>query len=118
MDSMVDIENWILLLAEQIQKASIVGQAQESDVLEVIEYQRNSLGKQHESLGAILCYLFKGNFTSSEDLRRLLERLRKIDRFDMVLVHYIPAIISSIAQYGSPEGSGSLRDARSLHQAI
>ncbi|PGH34975.1 Cullin 4 [[Emmonsia] crescens] len=117
MDSMADIEKWLVRLGEFAQKASIVGQAQESDV-EIIEYQRSSLGKEHESLGAILSYLFKGTFTSSEDLRLLLDRLRKLDKFDMILVHYIPAIISSVSQYGSPEGSGSLRDARSLHQAI
>ncbi|PGH11260.1 hypothetical protein AJ79_04995 [Helicocarpus griseus UAMH5409] len=117
MDSMTDIEKWLVRLGELIQKASIVGQAQESD-LEIIDYQRGSLGREHESLGAILCYLFKGTFTSSEDFRILLGKLRKLDKFDMILVHYIPAIISSVSQYGSPEGSGSLRDARSLHQAI
>ncbi|EEH09991.1 Cullin [Histoplasma capsulatum G186AR] len=117
MDSMADIEKWLVRLGDLAQKASIVGQTQESDI-EIIEYQRSSLGKEHESIGAILCYLFKGTFTSSEDFRLLLDRLRKLDKFDMSLVHYIPAIISSVSQYGSPEGSGSLRDARSLHQAI
>lgn len=118
MDSMSDIEKWLALLGEQIQKASIIGESEESELLEIIEYQRHSLDKQHESLAAILCYLFKGTFTSSEDLRRLLEKLRKIEKLDLLLVHYIPAIVSSVTQYGSPEGSGSLRDARSLHQTI
>lgn len=118
MNSMEDIEKWLSLLGEQVHKASVVGQAEDPDVMEAIEYQRTSLGQQHESLGAILCYLFKRNFTSSEDLRLLLDRLRKFERFDMLLVHYIPAIIASFVQYGSPEGSGSLREARSLHPAI
>ncbi|KAK2754533.1 hypothetical protein FQN54_006934 [Arachnomyces sp. PD_36] len=118
LDSMVDIEKWLSLLGEQVQKASVVGQADDPDVLEAIEFQCSSLGRQHESLGAILCYLFKGNFTSSEDLRYLLEKLRKLDKFDLLMVHYVPSILAAIAQYGSPEGSGSLRDARSLHQAI
>ncbi|KAJ9266306.1 hypothetical protein DTO212C5_6393 [Paecilomyces variotii] len=118
MDSMGEIEKWLFLLGEQVHKASVVGQTEDPDVMEAIEYQRTSLGQQHESLGAILCYLFKGNFTSSEDLRLLLEKMRKFDRFDMLLVHYIPAIIASFVQYGSPEGSGSLREARGLHQTI
>ncbi|WEW61048.1 hypothetical protein PRK78_006537 [Emydomyces testavorans] len=118
MDSMGDIEKWLVLLGEQIQKASIVGQAQATDVLEVIEYQRQSLAKQHESLGAILSYLFKGTFTSSEDFRKLLERLKRIERFDMLLVHYLPALTFAIAQYGSSEGHGPLREARSLHLAV
>lgn len=74
--------------------------------------------QQHESLGAIVCYLFKGTYTSSEDLRFLLDRMRKLERFDMLLVHYIPAIIASLVQYGSPSGSGTQREARSLHSAI
>ncbi|THC96789.1 hypothetical protein EYZ11_003714 [Aspergillus tanneri] len=60
MTSMEDIEKWLSLLSEQIQKVSIVGQSEDLDIMEAIEYQRSSLQQQHESLGAILCYLFKG----------------------------------------------------------
>ncbi|KAL4795958.1 hypothetical protein BDV19DRAFT_378449 [Aspergillus venezuelensis] len=84
--SMEDIEKWLLLLGEQIQKASLVGQVEDQDVMEAIEHQRNSLLQQHESLGAVLCYLFKGP---------------KLDRFDGVLVHYIPSMISAFVQHGS-----------------
>ncbi|KAL1956015.1 hypothetical protein VTO42DRAFT_7830 [Malbranchea cinnamomea] len=118
LDAMTDIEKWLVLLGEQVQKAAVVGQAQETDIMEVIEWQRHSLGKQHESLGAILHYLFKGGYASSEDLRKLLEKLQKIDKFDSLLVHYVPAVIASFAQYGSPEGQGQHREARSLHEAV
>ncbi|KAI9043478.1 nuclear pore complex Nup192/Nup205 family protein [Aspergillus affinis] len=118
MTSMEDIEKWITLLGEQIQKATIVGQSEDLEVMEAIEYQRSSLQQQHESLGAILCYLFKGPYTSSEDLRVLLTRLRKLDRFDSLLVHYIPSIVSSFVQHGSPESSGSHKDARGLHTEV
>ncbi|EAW13129.1 nuclear pore complex Nup192/Nup205 family protein [Aspergillus clavatus NRRL 1] len=118
MKSMEEIEGWLLLLGEQVQKASIVGQTGDRDVMEAIEYQRNSLQQQHESLGAIICYFFKGPYTSPEDLRVLLTRLRKLDRIDGLLVHYIPAMISSFVQHGSPERSNSYKEARSLHTAV
>ncbi|KAA8652609.1 nuclear pore complex Nup192/Nup205 family protein [Aspergillus tanneri] len=118
MTSMEDIEKWLSLLSEQIQKVSIVGQSEDLDIMEAIEYQRSSLQQQHESLGAILCYLFKGPYTSPEDLRILLNRLRRLDRFDGLLVHYIPSVVSSFVQHGSPERSGSYKEARSLHTAI
>lgn len=118
MGSMEDIEKTLILLGEQIQKASIVGQAGDPDVMEAIEYQRNSLQQQHESLGAILCYMFKGPYTSPEEIRHLLNRLRKLDRFDGLLVHYIPSIISSFVKHGSPESAASYKEARSLHTAI
>ncbi|KAL5002210.1 hypothetical protein BDV10DRAFT_191784 [Aspergillus recurvatus] len=116
--SMEDIEKWLSLLGEQIQKASIVGQSEDRLVMEAIEHQRFTLLQQHESLGAILCYLFKGPYTSPEDLRILLNHLRKLDRFDGVLVHYIPAIIASFVQHGSPERSGNYQEARSLNAAV
>ncbi|KAL4973159.1 hypothetical protein BDW66DRAFT_162335 [Aspergillus desertorum] len=116
--SMEDIEKWLSLLGEQIQKASIVGQIEDQLVMEAIDHQRFTLLQQHESLGAILCYLFKGPYTSSEDLRILLKHLKKLDRFDGVLVHYIPAIIASFIQHGSPERSGNYQEARSLNTAV
>ncbi|RAK99479.1 cullin-4B [Aspergillus ibericus CBS 121593] len=118
MKSMEDIEKWLVLLGEQVQKATIVGQSEEFDIIEALEYQRSSLQQQHESLGAVLCYLFKGPYTSSEDLRLLLDHLRKLERFDGLLVHYLPCIVTSFVQHGSPESSSSYREARSLHTAI
>ncbi|OKL58312.1 hypothetical protein UA08_06541 [Talaromyces atroroseus] len=116
--AMEEMERWLTLIADQIQKVSIVGQADDADITEAFEYQRASLIQQHESLGATVCYLFKGTYTSSEDVRFLLDRMRKLDRFDLLLVHYIPAIIASLVQYGSPSGSGTQREARSLHLAV
>ncbi|KAI9928197.1 hypothetical protein MW887_002230 [Aspergillus wentii] len=118
MASMENIEKWLLLLGEQIQKATVVGQQGDSDTMEAIDYQRISLLQQHESLGAIMCYLFKGPYTSPEDLRHLVSRLRKVDRFDGLLVHYIPSVVASFVQHGSPEKNGSYKEARSLHTAI
>ncbi|KAL4778274.1 nucleoporin Nup186/Nup192/Nup205 [Aspergillus varians] len=116
--SMEDIEKWLMLLGEQIQKASLVGESEDQDIMEAIEHQRNTLFQQHESLGAIISYLFKGPYTSSEDLRILLNHLKKLDRFDGILVHYVPSIISSFVQHGSPERSSSYTEARSLNTAI
>ncbi|KAL3460377.1 hypothetical protein BJX64DRAFT_278566 [Aspergillus heterothallicus] len=116
--SMEDIEKWLVLLGEQIQKASLVGESDDRDVMEAIEHQRNSLFQQHESLGAIVYFLFKGSHTNSEDLRILVAHLRKLDRFDGVLLHYVPSIVSSFVQHGSPERASSYNEARSLNTAI
>ncbi|KAJ5568429.1 hypothetical protein N7450_010915 [Penicillium hetheringtonii] len=117
--SMGSIEGWLSLLGDQIQKASIVGQEGDADVMEAIEYQRRSLQQQHESLGAILFYLFKSTYLSPEDLRILVNTLKKLDRFDGLLIHYIPVAIEALSRYGSPENTGVSRDeAQSLHTAI
>ncbi|KAJ5098575.1 hypothetical protein N7532_005576 [Penicillium argentinense] len=119
MDSMGSIEKWLTLLSEQVQKASIVGQEGDADTMEAIEYQRRSLQQQHESLGAIIFYLFKSAYLSSEDLRILVNILKKIERFDGLLIHYVPVAIESFSRYGSPENTGVPREeARSLHTAV
>ncbi|KAJ5945720.1 hypothetical protein N7454_002559 [Penicillium verhagenii] len=118
MQSMSDIQTWILLLAEQTQRVSVIGQGEDRDVMEAIEYQRRSLHQQHESLGAILFYLFKGTYTSPEDFRILITLLKKLERFDGLLIHYIPVAIASFVQHGSPEGSRSQEEARSLHTIV
>ncbi|KAJ5713216.1 uncharacterized protein N7483_010397 [Penicillium malachiteum] len=118
LQAMNDIEKWILLLADQAQKASVVGQQEDQDIMEAIEYQRHSLQQQHESLGAVLCHLFKGSLTSVEDFRVLISQLKKLERLDGLLIHYIPLTIAAFSRYGSPEGNQSRQEARSLHSAI
>ncbi|KAJ5932503.1 hypothetical protein N7516_006992 [Penicillium verrucosum] len=118
LSSMADIQKWLSLLGDQVQKASVVGQENDRDIMEAIEFQRTSLQQQHESLGAILFYMFKGTYTSSEDFRILVNQLKNIDRFDGHLFHYIPVTIVSFVQHGSPEGSGSEKEARDLHKLV
>jgi nuclear pore complex protein Nup205 len=115
--SLRDIERRIQNLGEQLQRISVVGMTDAAEVLEVIEYQRTSLANQHESLGAIVCYLFKGNYATPEDFRIFLDLMRVLERFDRILFHYIPALVAAIVQFGSCD-SGNLQDARSLHQKI
>lgn len=116
--SMEGIEVWLQRLQDQSQKASVLGQTQSAELLRLIEIQRSMLVQQHEALGGCLSYLFLRDYTISEDLRKVLEVARKRERLDILLVHYLPALISAFFQYGSLEGAGSLQAARSLHQLI
>ncbi|PYI16341.1 cullin-4B [Aspergillus violaceofuscus CBS 115571] len=118
MTAMMDVEKWLALLSDQAQKATLVGQIEDADTMELLEFQRNSLLQQHETLGAVLSYLFKGPYTSPEDLRVLVKHLRTLDRFDSLVVHYIPCIVSAFEQHGSPEKSSSYQEAKSLHKEI
>ena len=118
--SMGDIERWLVLLNNQVQKASILGQNDNPDIMEAIEYQCRSLQQQHESLGAILYYLFKGSWLSSEDLRVMAGHLKELGRFDGLLIDYLPATVVSFARYGSPAGNPGLShtESRGLHTLI
>ncbi|KAL8949940.1 MAG: hypothetical protein Q9222_003989 [Ikaeria aurantiellina] len=116
--AMADIENWIQALAERYQGTLALGQPVTPEFDEVISFQQLSLGQQHESLGAIVTYLIKGSYTSIDDFLKLLDHLPGIDRWNHVTKHYVPAIAAFTSQYGSPDGGGSLREARTLHKKI
>lgn len=116
--AMGDIESWQIRVGEQAQKATVLGTSLGPEILAMLHTQLSSLSKQHETLGACLYYLFQGNYTISEDLRKLLEVPKRFDRIDLALVHYLPAFWAGFAQYGSSERSISHEDAQSLHQNI
>ena len=117
-DAMADIEKWLIRVAEQAQRATVLGSTQGPEVLAVLETQRSSLTRQHEALGITLCYLFRGSYTIAEDLRKLLEVPKRFDRVDVVLIHYLPAFYAAFAQYGPADRSSSFEEAQSLHKAI
>lgn len=111
-----DTEKWLQNLNDQVQKAAVVGPMQDSD-LELLQLQSSILIEQHEHLGAILCYLFKGNWTDSNDLLLLIDACKKLSRFDAIMIHYVPALFAGIYQHGSPDG-GSWTDLRVLHKKL
>ena len=88
--SMNDIKTWLLALAEKQNSASVLGQAQQPDVVEIVEYQRVSLVKQHESLGVIAFYLAKDNFSTVKDFETTLETLKRADKYDNLLCEQPP----------------------------
>lgn len=89
LSSMGDVKSWFQRLAEKLNSASVLGQLQQVEVLETIEYQRVSLVKQHESLGVILLYLVKEGHSVVTDFEQVLERLRKADKYDSLLCKWV-----------------------------
>lgn len=116
--AMSEVETWQSRLTQQAQKATVLGSSLSPEILAILDFQRSSLSKQHEALGSCSCYLFRGNYTVAEDLRKLLEVPKRFDRIDMMLIHYLPAFSAAFTQYGSLDRSASLEEAKSLHKAI
>ncbi|KAL8700464.1 MAG: hypothetical protein Q9224_000954 [Gallowayella concinna] len=116
--AMADIEKWIQALTERYQGTLALGQSMTIEYDEIMNFQQTSLAQQHESLGAIITYLIKGSYTSTEDFFKLLEHMPTIERWNYIAVHYVPSIAAFTSQYGSPDNGGSLREARMLHNRI
>ncbi|KAJ9665719.1 hypothetical protein H2201_004203 [Coniosporium apollinis] len=116
--SLGEIREWLQQLAERIQSASIIGQTPSPEMAEIYDFQRTSLTRQHESLAAITTDLVKCGYANVDELRFLLPTLQKLDRYDLILIHYIPVLICLIDRINSSKDACSLRDARSLHETI
>lgn len=113
--AMTDIKTWLQMLGEKLSGASVLGQGQQEEFLETIEYQRVSLVKQHESIGVTVHYLVKENRAHSAEFEAVLSVLKKADKYDNLLLHYFPALGSFISRFGGPEGGATIAEARSLH---
>lgn len=117
-EAMEGCEKWLQTLAERVQSAQTLGQSTTPTLDEIMDFQQESLNTQHESLGAIVAYLVKGNHTSVEDFHKVLDRMPLIDRWGSVAIHYVPILTSMVSQYGYSDGNASLREARSINTKI
>ncbi|CAD6505981.1 BgTH12-06913 [Blumeria graminis f. sp. triticale] len=115
--SMTDIRNWLQRLGDKISGASIVGQFN-AETLEVIEYQRVSLIRQHESISTILLYLVRENHSDIADFHHIVSTLKKADKYDYLLVHHIPIISAYISKYGGTDAVGGMVEAQTLHEKL
>jgi len=116
--AMEEIEQWIRLLDNRLQGASIIGQTLGALDVEILDYERASLVRQHESLAVILCYLAKDGHAGVDDYRFLLAKAAAIETFDDVVIHYVPVFISFSSSIGMNAGAATFRDARSLDQTF
>jgi nuclear pore complex protein Nup205 len=116
--AMGDVEAWLHRLADRSQRASLLSPEQTFSpaALEIIELEHESLLNQHESLAAIASLLIKDNFTFEDDFRNLLSKVRRLERHDLILVHYLPVLMNCIAKFG-PENC-TPEQARKINEII
>ncbi|KAI5459913.1 nucleoporin Nup186/Nup192/Nup205 [Mariannaea sp. PMI_226] len=121
MASMREIKTWLQRLNDKISAAQTLGQAgpnRISEEMETVEFSRVSLMQQHELLGAILTRAIEMGQATSTDFMELVSILKRLDKYDSLLVHLIPAVGAYISTFGSAEGGHDLIKARQLHDQL
>lgn len=116
--AMADIEKWLQALGDRQQGTLVLGHVSTPDYEEVMRFQQQSLGQQHESLSALITHIIKGGFTGAEDFHRLLDYLPTIEKWNYIAVHYVPIIVAFASQHGSSENGGDAREASILNKKI
>ena len=116
--AMFNIEAALHFLSQRQQGSIALGVTEASDAGELVSFQQQSLTEQHQSLSGIVASLVKASYSTASDFRLVLSHSAQMDRWSRLAAHYTPIILAMTFQHGSPEGTGSLREARSLHSTI
>jgi len=99
--SMHDIEVWLQRLADRTQRASVIGHSFSEDASQILDFERITLIRQHESLASICTMLVHGSHTFDQDLTHIFTKAKTFDRQDIILVHHLPILMAAIARAGS-----------------
>lgn len=105
LSAMANCKTWLQNLTDKVNSASVLGQSQTQEFSEIIQYERLSLVRQHELLGVTICHMIKANHSSLTDLEYVLCIIKKVDKYDNLLVHYFPALGALIQVWIHSAGS-------------
>ncbi|KAG6321935.1 hypothetical protein E4U44_004459 [Claviceps purpurea] len=118
MAAMSKTKSWLQKMADKIAAAQALSSArpgQLAEDMEAVEFTRVSLIQQHELLGVILCRCIEKREADMPDFMDFVSTLKKVDKYDNLLAHLIPAMGAYISLFGSEEGGYDLIRVRELH---
>ncbi|KAG9563410.1 nuclear pore complex subunit Nup192, partial [Aureobasidium melanogenum] len=115
-DAMAIVEQWLQKLQDRLNQIAMIGQTAHGYALETLQFEKQSLTKQHESLGAVISHLVKVGIATVDDYRYLLNKTAQLASPDDIALHYLPALVSCASVIGPVDSAASLRDARGLDQ--
>ncbi|CAE7020686.1 nuclear pore complex subunit [Pyrenophora teres f. teres] len=116
--SMESVERWLHFIAERVQSTQVVGQVPLPGFVEIMEFQRQSLTRQHENLAAICTHLVKPGYVNLDNFKALLARAKTLDRHDLITIHYVPILLRLTSWVASETNNVTLREARALHDSL
>ncbi|KAG6041533.1 hypothetical protein E4U41_003693 [Claviceps citrina] len=121
MAAMSRVKSWLQKLADKIaaaQALSSVKLGQLVEEMETVEFSRVSLIQQHELLGVVLCRCIAKREADTSDFLDFISILQKVDKYDNLLAHLIPAMGAYMSLFGSEEGGYDLIKVRELHKKL
>ncbi|PHH78159.1 hypothetical protein CDD82_3177 [Ophiocordyceps australis] len=121
MATMTTTKTWLQTLGDKLAAAQAFNPdntMELSEEMETVEFSRLSLIQQHELLGVILCQCVEKREAQVSDFLDFISMLEKMDKYDMLLIHLIPAIGAFISVFGSTEGACDLIQARELNSQL
>lgn len=121
MAAMQTTKTWLQKLGDKISAAQALGQSRPgnmSEEAETIEFSRVSLIQQHELLAIILSKSVEKRQADVSDFTDFMTSLRRIDKYDNLLIHLVPAIGTYMTAFGSVDGGYDLIKVRELNNKL
>ncbi|KAJ9634965.1 uncharacterized protein PV06_08660 [Exophiala oligosperma] len=118
LNTLEDLEKFQAKVADALQSKALLGGPRGPEFYATLEFQKDSLFKQHEALACILAYLFQGDYTNQEDLRKLHAVVKRWGRIEFNLLHYLPAFSAAFRQCASPGSHLSQESTNSLDAVL
>lgn len=116
--AMKDIESGIQKVTDRTQRASVIGQPLSNDEEQIMEYERETLHTQHESLSVITTLLLRKGFAKLDNFRDLLNRAKTLDKHDSVMLHYVPVLMAATALFAGENASCTTVETKAMHKTI
>lgn len=121
MSAMAKMRKWLQQLGDKIAAAQTLDPGASmplSEQIDTVEFSRLSIIQQHELLGVILCRFIEKRQAGVSDFLDFISILRNADKYDILLIHLMPAIGAYISQFGSTEGGCDLIKVRELNNKL
>ncbi|KAK3322300.1 nucleoporin Nup186/Nup192/Nup205 [Apodospora peruviana] len=121
MAAMQNIKTWLQALGDRMAARSVLTQPNQLNAYEpqeTYEFSRLSLVQQHELIAVLLCSAIEMRHVEVKDFEDFLGVLKKIERYDHLLVHLFPVLGEYITVFGSTEGTRDIQQVRLLNDKI
>lgn len=93
LSGLTSVEQNLTLLAEKESRGSVLGQTESTVFMDQLKFQRDFLMSEHETLCFILHSLIsRRDIKFDSDVIKLIQHVKKLDAYDTILIHYVPAI--------------------------
>lgn len=93
LSGLTSVEQSLSALADKESRGTVLGQTQSQSFMDQLKFQRDFLISEHETLCLILHSLIqRGDTKFDTDALKLIKHVKKVDAYNTILIHYIPAI--------------------------
>lgn len=115
--AMEDIEQWLARIAIRLNALQVIDAATSVEA-GILELQQDRLVRQHEALAEIMTDFEDFASTSQDNLQRMVEKAKKLEKYDVIAIHYMAPLSNMLFHFGTSEQRLVPEEAQRFHDEI